>query len=156
MPARRRPAQRANSETGPDSAVPTRARPVLQHFKTTERAIDILLSCPPDQDGLVRTRNVAKRLGISQHLVFKIVSRLARAELIICQRGQQGGFQLARPMNEITVGDVVRAIELCPEQDDLSDTETFSAARAAFDALLDSYTLADFTPRPADRPKSHL
>lgn len=125
-----------------------RGRSLLQHYMTTERAIQILLSCPSDKERLARTLPVSKRLKISQDLVFKIVSRLARAELVICLRGPQGGFQLARPANEITVGDVVRAFDFSPTvPDEFNGNAVFSKAFAAFNACLERYTLADFASR---------
>ncbi len=135
-----------------------RVRPVLQHYKTTERAIEILLCCRSDGAGFSRTHAVAERLGISQHLVFKIVSRLAQAELVICQRGPSGGFHLARPAGKITVGDVVRAIDPVPvEEGELSGNRAFTEARAAFDTLLDRYTLADMRSfRQLRTPAKHL
>ncbi|MDZ4064307.1 MAG: Rrf2 family transcriptional regulator, partial [Coriobacteriia bacterium] len=38
-------------------------------------------------------------------------SALARRDLVTCQRGARGGCGLARSAAEITIGDVVRAIE---------------------------------------------
>ncbi len=41
----------------------------------------------------------------------KILQRLSAANLVLSHRGYEGGFELARPANEITVLDVVQALD---------------------------------------------
>ncbi|NKB52823.1 MAG: Rrf2 family transcriptional regulator [Rhizobiaceae bacterium] len=43
--------------------------------------------------------------------VMKIVAKLARAGIVNSTRGRSGGISLARPMDEISIGEVVRLIE---------------------------------------------
>ena len=60
------------------------------------------------------TRN-APELAAAAHLpqptVSKILKILAREGLLVPHRGAKGGFSLARPPDEITVADVITALE---------------------------------------------
>ena len=57
----------------------------------------------------------ARELAAMAHLpvptVSKILKELARQGLLTGQRGVKGGFRLARPAAEITVADIVSALE---------------------------------------------
>lgn len=54
-------------------------------------------------------------LATAQQLPAKylesILGELRRAGLLRSQRGQQGGYRLARPADEISIADVIRALE---------------------------------------------
>ena len=54
---------------------------------------------------------VAKRQGISEGYLEQLMSMLKKAGLIKSIRGAGGGYVLARDMSEISVGDVLRALE---------------------------------------------
>ena len=60
------------------------------------------------------TRN-APELAASAHLplptVSKILKILAREGLLVPHRGAKGGFSLAKPATEITVADIIGALE---------------------------------------------
>lgn len=56
-------------------------------------------------------REVAARGDIPVRFLEQIFHELKRAGLLTAKRGPRGGYQLARPPAQITVGDVVRALE---------------------------------------------
>lgn len=60
---------------------------------------------------LVRVDEVARIHRLSRSHVVKIVHELGKANLLETFRGRNGGFRLARPAEEITVGEVVRLTE---------------------------------------------
>ena len=66
----------------------------------------------------VSVREIAKRQDISEKYMEQIISVLSRAGLLRSVRGAQGGYHLARPCEEITVGMILRATEgdLAPAQ----------------------------------------
>lgn len=70
--------------------------------------------------------DVAYRQEISMKYLEAIVASLAKAALVESKRGKAGGYRLARPVDEITVADVIRAAEgsispvACPECDGVS------------------------------------
>jgi Rrf2 family protein len=61
--------------------------------------------------GLVKGERVATAQGIPQKFLESILLDLRHAELVASQRGAEGGYMLARPATEISVADVIRAVE---------------------------------------------
>ena len=59
----------------------------------------------------VSIQSIAKRQNISDSYLEQLMRKLRGAGLIISVRGAQGGYKLARPAKEISVGDVLRALE---------------------------------------------
>lgn len=55
--------------------------------------------------------SVAARQGISESYLEQLFARLKKAGLVTSARGAQGGYRLARPSEEISVGDILRALE---------------------------------------------
>src|SRR3990167_5387083 len=56
-------------------------------------------------------RALAELQGVPPELLAKVFTRLAKANLVVATEGVRGGFRLARPADEITVLDIVRAID---------------------------------------------
>lgn len=54
---------------------------------------------------------IAERLGLPRRFVEQQVTQLAKRAITVCQRGPRGGCALARPAEEISVADVVRAVQ---------------------------------------------
>lgn len=59
----------------------------------------------------VSISSIAARQGISERYLEQLVSLLKKAGLVKSIRGAGGGYVLARDMKEISVGDVLRALE---------------------------------------------
>jgi Rrf2 family transcriptional regulator, cysteine metabolism repressor len=62
-------------------------------------------------DGISLLKDVARQEGISEKYLGQIIIPLKAAGLVVSQRGAHGGYSLARPPADITVRDVVEAIE---------------------------------------------
>lgn len=62
-------------------------------------------------DGLVKGERLASAQAIPQKFLENILVELRRAELVASHRGVEGGYTLARPAAEITVADVIRAVD---------------------------------------------
>ena len=72
------------------------------------RCIIQLASAPPGETFTVA--EVARREGLSVAYVAKLLRILGKAGLARSQRGIKGGYALARPPAQITLGDVGRAL----------------------------------------------
>ncbi len=85
-----------------------------------------------------------------------ILGELRNAGIVASHRGSEGGYSLARPAEEITVADVIRAIEgplasvrdVRPEELEYEGVaaplrEVFVALRMNMRAVLESVTIAD-------------
>jgi len=58
-----------------------------------------------------QVRDIAERQGIPQRFLEQIFQDLKRAAIVGSKRGPQGGYLLAKPANEIRLGEVVQVIE---------------------------------------------
>lgn len=56
-------------------------------------------------------RDLADLQGVPLDYLAKIFTKLAKAKLVVATEGVRGGFKLARPADEITLLDIVNAID---------------------------------------------
>jgi len=56
-------------------------------------------------------KEISDRYAISHDLVAKVLQKLAKAGLIVSQQGMNGGYTLARRAADISITDVIDAIE---------------------------------------------
>jgi Rrf2 family transcriptional regulator, iron-sulfur cluster assembly transcription factor len=59
----------------------------------------------------VALSQIAERQGISMNYLEQLIAKLKRAGLVNGIRGAQGGYKLALPAEEISVGAILRALE---------------------------------------------
>jgi Rrf2 family protein len=72
------------------------------------RALAELAVSPP---GPVKAERLATAQGIPLKFLENILLELRRAEIVASQRGAEGGYQLAKPAGEVSLADVIRAVE---------------------------------------------
>lgn len=84
----------------------------------TRMVLDIALY---GQGGPVPIADIARRQGISEKYLEKLINELKKAGLIKSRRGVGGGHTLAKPTSQITVGDIVRALEKEETQEPCSE-----------------------------------
>jgi len=56
-------------------------------------------------------REIAELYNIPIELMAKVLQRLVRRNLLASHQGTRGGYQLARPPSQISVADVIQAID---------------------------------------------
>jgi Rrf2 family protein len=61
--------------------------------------------------GPVPSSEIAARQLIPEHFLDQLLITLRRAGLLKSQRGPQGGHMLARPPSQITMGDIIHALD---------------------------------------------
>lgn len=61
--------------------------------------------------GPLALRVIAERQGLSDSYLEQVFNSLRKAGLVSAVRGAQGGYELSRPADQITVGQVLRALE---------------------------------------------
>lgn len=59
----------------------------------------------------VSIQSISNRQNISDSYLEQLMRKLKKEGLVCSMRGAQGGYRLARPAKEISVGDVLRALE---------------------------------------------
>lgn len=70
--------------------------------------LDIALYSKEDAIAL---SGIAERTKISLNYLEQLISKLRKAGLVNSVRGAQGGYRLAKDASEISVGDILRALE---------------------------------------------
>jgi len=105
---------------------------------------------------VVKTDDLAQAQGIPAQFLVDILSDLRTDRLVRSHRGREGGYELARPAEQISIADVLRCIDgpLASVRDiGLGDlpysgptaalTDVWRALRASMRAVLETTTLAD-------------
>jgi Rrf2 family protein len=107
-------------------------------------------------DGPIHLMKIAQRQGISVKYLEQIIIPLKKAQYVKSVRGPKGGHVLAKPPEEITVGEIVALLEESASLVECSNNATVcerseicptrlvwrEAAQAMFEKL-ESITLAD-------------
>ncbi len=110
--------------------------------------------------GLVKGERLAATQGIPQKFLEGILLDLRHAELVASRRGVDGGYALGRPAEEISLADVIRAVEgpIATVRGVRPDDVRYEGAaaalagvwidlRAAMRGVLEETTLADVVAR---------
>lgn len=75
-------------------------------------ALRMLLDLAVRQEqGYISLKEVAERQNISKKYLEQIVPMLNRSGILRTNRGNKGGYMLAKPANVLTVGEILRATE---------------------------------------------
>lgn len=77
----------------------------------TNLAMRCLMFCAVNSNNIVQKHAVAAACGASENHLAQVIHLLARHGFLKTLRGRSGGLTLARPMQEITVGQVFRIFE---------------------------------------------
>ena len=101
-------------------------------------------------------KSIAERQNVPEAYLEQLIAMLRRAKLVISNRGSQGGYRLSRDPREITVGDVLRALEGglnlldCLDEEDACGKSCACASRIVWlkirdgiHQVVDSITLQD-------------
>ena len=62
-------------------------------------------------DGFVSLKDISERQGISKKYLEQIVTLLSRPDILRANRGNKGGYMLAKKPDEYTVGQILRITE---------------------------------------------
>ena len=81
---------------------------ITQH---TDYALRVLIFLASNEHRLVTIQEISERFEISRSHLMKVVNQLIRNGFVEGLRGKGGGLRLARPPQQIAVGDVVRKME---------------------------------------------
>ncbi len=110
-------------------------------------------------DGPVALAGVSERQKISLSYLEQLFGKLRRYSLVDSVRGPGGGYCIARPLNMVTVADIVRAVdepldatqcggrENCLDDHRCMTHDLWAALNAKMYDYLSSVTLADLAER---------
>ena len=81
-------------------------------FSTRDRyALRLMVELANHPKDLVPLKEISDAQGISLKYLEQIVTPLSKAGLLGSVRGAQGGYRLLRPAEDITAGEILRAVE---------------------------------------------
>lgn len=84
----------------------------MQLTRAADYAVRVMLHLAALSPGTRASRTaLAAAAGAPTAFVSKVLQRLARAQLIVAHRGREGGFELALPSDQISLLDIVTALE---------------------------------------------
>lgn len=122
-----------------------------------------------DRDGQVSLKSVAERQGLSENYLEQLFSSMKKAGIVKSVRGAQGGYLLAKPAENISVGDVLRSLEgtLCPvdcidldmptacDKSDVCVTATvWAKLRDKINEVVNSISIADLVKEYEEKTKN--
>jgi FeS assembly SUF system regulator len=85
--------------------------PVLRISKLTDYATVILASLATDPARRRTAADIASEIHLAAPTVSKLLKQLHRAGLVASTRGLHGGYQLARPAQQISAAAILDALE---------------------------------------------
>jgi Rrf2 family protein len=119
-------------------------------------AVRAALQLAAAEGGPLKREQIAQAQEIPTAFLQNILIELRHAEIVEAQRGRDGGFRLARPADQISVADVVRAVSgplatirgIRPPAVEYNATaeplrEVWVALRMSIREVLEHVTLAD-------------
>jgi Rrf2 family protein len=84
---------------------------MLQLSKRSEYGLIALVHLTDRRGQIVSAREIAERHGVPRRLLAEVLKDLCRAGIVESTRGAQGGYSLARPATQISLGQVIGAID---------------------------------------------
>ena len=113
------------------------------------------------EDGFISLKDIAERQGISKKYLEQIVPMLNKSGILRTNRGNKGGYMLAKAPNELTVGDVLRSTEgylapvacleyepnNCPRKDECATLYIWEGLYKVVNDYLNNITIQDIIDR---------
>jgi Rrf2 family cysteine metabolism transcriptional repressor len=105
-------------------------------------------------------REIARKMHLSEGYLEELVRCLREAGIVRSARGRSGGYVLAKPLEQVTMGEIIRLLDgpvmfahcqdaaaagPCPSEGHCASRHFFGKLKTAIDRELDSTTLADLT-----------
>ena len=118
---------------------------------------------------LMQTKSIAKAADVPHKFLEAILSDLKNHGIVSSKRGMLGGYQLSKPADVITVGDIIRIMdgplapircasvtayqpcEDCPDETTCVIRDVMKDVRVAISGVLDKRTVADLLTNPRAR-----
>jgi Rrf2 family transcriptional regulator, cysteine metabolism repressor len=117
----------------------------------------------------IQAREIASRQGIPEQFLEQVLAALRRAGVVRSIRGAAGGYDLAKPAHQTTVGEILRALSgpvvpiQCVNEDEFNKCEAQGSCTVSFfwcklkDAILgvvDGTTVQDMVDQQSDLQRS--
>ncbi len=123
------------------------------------------------EKGPVPIEAIAERQGLPARYLEQLLLTLKRAGFLASKRGVNGGYYLAKPPREITLGQIIRAVdgpvapifcvgetprEGCSQETICALRDVWMEVRDAVSAIVDHTTLADICQRIQEKTRERV
>ncbi len=127
-------------------------------FSTKGRYALRVMADLANHEGWVSLGDIAERQGISRKYLEQVMALLLKAGYVESTRGKSGGYRLARPAEEYTLGNILRAVEgtlapvacldctsgeICPRVEDCPTVDVWRDLGSVTSAYLNEKRLSD-------------
>jgi FeS assembly SUF system regulator len=149
---------------------------LIRLSKLTDYAVVMLSYMAVRETEVYTTGRLAERSAVPEPTAAKILKQLVRGGILKSQRGSAGGYELARPASQVTVAEIIVALDgpialtACVEgSSDHCGVESLCSMRGnwnqvnrAIRSALEEISLADMAlpfahpPRPELRPEQSI
>src|SRR5215471_7424942 len=112
---------------------------------------------PPGEP--VKIADIARRQKIPQKFLELILASLKHGGFVESRRGAEGGYRLAKPSDQITVGEVLKFVEDGKKTKRASPdafTDLWKRVDAAVSSIVDRTTFAELVRRWKESQKRYL
>lgn len=119
-------------------------------------AVTAMIDIALNQDkGAITLSLISERQGISLSYLEQLFAKLKKSELVSSARGPGGGYRLSRSAAEISIGEIIHAVDECVDArkcggksncqggDQCLSHELWTELSATIDSFLKSITLQD-------------
>lgn len=117
-----------------------------------------------ENEGFIALKDIAQRQNISKKYLEQIIPILNSSNTLQASRGNQGGYKLAKPPKEYTVGDILRITEgsisviscldttpnACDNIENCMTLDVWKGLNDVIKEYLDSITLEDILDKQRD------
>lgn len=116
-----------------------------------------------EKDGPIPLKSIAQAEQIPEQFLEQILFSARKAGLVAATRGPRGGYRLSRPSEQITAGEIVRALEgsiapvecletdanndCCSKTDSCTTKFVWEKLRDTMESVLDNITLREIAER---------
>jgi Rrf2 family protein len=115
----------------------------------------------------VRTQDIAAAQGIPQRFLEIILAELSHARIVYSRRGNNGGYALSRPPDQITVAEVIDCVQGHQRRfgfvgatsvtvGDHAFSEMWKKVTNAISGIYDNTTFADVVDQEAAKRKAYM
>ena len=129
--------------------------------KLADYATVLMASLSQDEGAMLSAQVLAERTRLEAPTVSKLLKQLAQANLVMSTRGVSGGYRLARPAADISIADIIAAIEgplgmtecsihsgLCGRENYCTVSSNLRQISAAVESALRAVTLVEMAAPP--------
>ena len=114
------------------------------------------------EEGPIQIETIARRQGLPARYLEQLLLNLKRAGFLASKRGVNGGYYLAKSPREISIGEILRAVdgpvapifcvtsgrrEVCPKEGACALQDLWGEVRDAVSKIVDTTTLEDIRAR---------